>query len=497
MTQVRQSTEIFKSLRHVNYRYYFFGQLVSTSGTWMQTAAQSWLVYRLTGSGALLGLVAAAGQIPSLFVGLLAGAAADRFNRRRLLMLTQTLSLIQALILTWLTATGLVQVWHVFFLALTLGTIAAFETPARQAFASRLVPKEDMGNAIALSGILLNLSRLTGPALAGFMIARVGEAACFGLNAVSYLAVLVSLWMISWRQPESTDAEEGEWSRIKLGLHYSFDDPERRLILLLLTAVSMTALPLISILPIFSQGLLKAGPQGYGILFASYSVGALMASGLLAKGFEVEELPRLIGRAAVVFGIAVIILSVIRILSAACFVTAVAGWGMMTCFSGGNIRLQDRASDAMRGRVMGLFAMTFMATSPFGMLAMGWASDRFGATVALASGGIACILCASFFLFGLSQMRLPQRGIQALVVAVLLMCSRSALAEPKLVDWNQCVEAATAVNPELASSRFSLESSRSSFYQSLNGIFPQVTLSNSLAQASTPPSERWSLTLRL
>lgn len=486
-----RASEVLRSLGHRDYRLYFFGQFVSMVGTWMQITAQSWLVYRLTGSGALLGLVAAAGQAPSLALGLVGGAAADRWDRRRLLVVTQILSLLQAAVLAWLTMTGRVQVWHVFALAVLLGVVNVFDMPARQAFVPQLVPREDMGNAIALSGILLNMSRLVGPALAGLIIARSGEAACFWLNAVSYVAVVASLLMIAPHPVAARDGSAGELARIRAGLRYCFGDPERRAILVLLAAVSVAGVPATMILPVYSEGILHAGPGGFGLLTTAFAVGALAASAMLARRAAPDELPEMIGRAAATFGAAIAVLAALRTFGAACAAMTVAGWGMMSCFSGGNIRLQDRSSDAMRGRVMGLFSMTFMATAPFGMLAMGWASDRFGAPAALAGGGLLCAAAGLIFLAA----RPRGRRAAALALAAglaMTVAPGAARAETKPLTWEDCVAAAADANPDLAASRFSLESSRASFYQSFNGLMPQVTLSNSLSEANAMPLNRWS-----
>jgi outer membrane protein TolC/predicted MFS family arabinose efflux permease len=482
--------DALRSLRHRDYRIYFFGQLVSMIGTWMQTTAQSWLVYRLTGSGTLLGLVAAAGQAPSLFLGLAGGAAADRYNRRTLLIVTQSLALAQAALLAWLTSTGRIQVWHVFALAAGLGVVNVFDMPARQAMVPSLVPREDMSNAIALSGILLNSSRLIGPAVAGILIARSGEAACFWLNAVSYIAVVVSLFFIGSRAVEARDAAEGELERILSGLRYSFEDPERRSILLLLAAVSLAAVPAMMLLPVYSEGVLHAGPRGFGFLTTAFAVGALLASARLAQRARPEEMPLLIGRAAGAFGAAVAMLSLLRGFYPACLAMIAAGWGMMTCFSGGNIRLQDRSSDAMRGRVMGLFSMTFMATAPFGMLAMGWASDRFGAPAALAAGGLLCVACG--FIFWSTRPRLGRPT--AALAAALVFCATgfARAATPQVLTWEDCVKAALDANPDLAAARFTLEATRASFYSSFNAFMPQVSLSNSVSESNLLPSNAWS-----
>jgi MFS family permease len=408
----REVGGILRSLGHRDYRLYFFGQFTSMVGTWMQITAQSWLVYRLTGSGALLGLVAAAGQAPSLVLGLAGGAAADRWDRRRLVIATQVLALLQAAVLAWLTLTGRVQVWHVFALSVLLGVVNVFDMPARQALVPQLVPREDMGNAIALSGILLNLSRLIGPAVAGLLIAHFGgEASCFAINAVSYVAVVVSLLMIRAKPAEAREGTAGELARIREGLRYCFKDPERREILLMLAAVSVAGMPAMMLLPVYSEGILHAGPQGFGYLTTAFAVGALLASAMLARRAEPDKLPAVLGRAAVFFGASIAVLAALRTFGGACFAMGAAGWGMMTCFSSGNIRLQDRSSDAMRGRVMGLFSMTFTATAPFGMLAMGWASDRFGAPAALAAGGSICAACGLAFL----ALRPPSRRAAGVV----------------------------------------------------------------------------------
>ena len=383
-------SEALRSLRHRDYRLYFFGQLVSMGGTWMQQTALSWLVYRLTGSGATLGLVAAAGQAPSLVLGLVGGSVADRFDRRRLLIVTQCLSLAQAAALAALATWGSPRPLALAGLAAFLGVVNVFDMPARQAFVAGLVPREDMGNAIALSGILLNASRLVGPAIAGLVIARAGEAACFWLNAASYLAVLAGLLYIRpGKAPEHEGPDGGELARIKEGLRYAFADPERRAVLVLLTAVSVTGVPLFSLMPAFTEGVLGAGPRGLGLYTSAFAVGALAGSYFLAARTS-RGGARLVGGAAAAFGAGVMALAVLRSPAAVGSALALAGWGMMSCFSGSNILLQSLSSDAMRGRVMSLFSMTFMAGAPIGTLAAGWACDAWGVAAAFACTGLLC-----------------------------------------------------------------------------------------------------------
>ncbi|MDX6771155.1 MAG: MFS transporter [Elusimicrobiota bacterium] len=386
-----------RALGRREFRLYFAGQLVSMTGTWMQQTAQGWLIYRLTGSGTLLGVTAAVSQAPSVLLGLAGGAAADRLDRRSLLLWTQALALAQAAVLAALTSAGAVTVTHVLILSFLLGVVNAFDMPARQSFVPQLVPPEDAGNAIALSGVLLNASRVVGPALAGAVIAAAGEAACFWFNAASYAAMLASLACIAAR-PAAARTEASALAHIREGLDYAWRDPERRSLLALLAAVSFAGMPLFSILPAFTEGALKAGPRGMGLLMGAVGVGALFASVRLARRADAEGLPRALGLGAAAFGAALALMGFAPSLPWAMAVAALAGYGMMTAFSGGNIRLQTRSDDAHRGRLMSLFTMSFMATAPFGALASGWAADRFGPRAAVTGGGLLVAAVAAGFL---------------------------------------------------------------------------------------------------
>lgn len=386
-----------RALRRREFRLYFAGQLVSMTGTWMQQTAQGWLIYRLTGSGTLLGVTAAVSQAPSVLLGLVGGAAADRWDRRKLLVWTQGLALLQAVVLAAATSLHVVTVPLVLILAFLLGIVNAFDMPARQSFVPQLVPPEDASNAIALSGVLLNASRVIGPALAGVVIASAGEAACFWLNAASYAAMLAGLAFIAPR-PAAAATEASALAHIREGLVYAWRDVERRSLLGLLAAVSFAGMPLFSILPAFSEGVLKAGPRGMGLIMGAIGVGALLASVRLARRPDTEGLPRAIGLGAGLFGVALAFMGLAPSLPVALAIATLAGFGMMTAFSGGNIRLQTRSDDGHRGRLMSLFTMSFMATAPFGALVSGWAADRFGARVAVTGGGALCAAVAAAFL---------------------------------------------------------------------------------------------------
>lgn len=482
-----ESLSAWRALRRREYRIYFLGQLVSMTGTWMQQAAQGWLVYRLTGSASLLGLTAAASQAPALLLGLAGGAAADRWDRRRVLLWTQALALLQAVALAVLTSLGRVQVWHVVALAGILGVINAFEMPARQAFVPELVPPHEMGNAIALSGILLNASRMVGPALAGLLIARSGEASCFWLNSASYLAVLAGLWAIAPRRP-AEPASESAAVRIREGLGYALGDPERRGLLLLLAAVSLAGMPLFSLMPAFSEGVLKAGPRGMGLLTASIGFGAMLASILLARLSGPEGLVSTVGRGAAGFGVALAAFGFSGRMGLAAPAAMAAGFAMMTTFAGGNIRLQSRSDDAHRGRLMALFSMSFMTTAPFGTLAAGWAAERFGPPLALAAGGAGCALAGVFFMaFNLRRARATAAALGALVLAASVSSSA-----PRALTWEECVVEASRANPSLESSRLFLDARRASFHGSWNGLLPQLSLSNSVSESDVSRRPAWS-----
>lgn len=390
-----------RSLRHRNFRLYFVGQFVSMTGTWMQTMAQMWLVYRLTHSSWLLGLVGFAGQLPTIFFGLLGGAAADRFDRRKLVLATQAAAMAQALVLGVLTATGAVQVWHVFVLAVVLGIVGVFDMPARQAFVIDMVDdREDLGNAIAMNSALVNASRMIGPAVAGLLVGFFGEGPCFLLNSASYVAVIASLLMM--RMPERRPAEAvslGQTGRhIKEGLRYAWDNEEIRALLILLSVISIAGVPFIMLMPIFSDQILSGGATGVGWLMGASGVGALAGSVYLARRRRVLGLGRVAGLASAGFGASLVLFAMSRSLPLSLALMAVTGFCMMTAFTGCNTLLQTLTSDAMRGRVMGLFSMTFMGVAPFGNLLSGAAADRIGAPATVVLGGFVCVLCGAEYL---------------------------------------------------------------------------------------------------
>lgn len=389
-----------RSLRHRDYRLYFFGQFLSMTGTWMQGTALSWLVYRLTGSPLLLGLLGFAGQIPTLLLGLWGGALADRYDKRRLALWTQSLSLLQAAVLAALTLAGKVSIGQVFALAMFLGLVNAVDMPVRQAFVAELVDRPDVGNAIALNSTMVNASRIVGPAAAGFLIASSGEGICFLINAVSYLAAIAALLMMRREgihpRPEGLEGVSGRF--IRDGLGYVAAQPRMRSVLMLLAAMSLVSVPFLILLPIFAQDILHAGARGLGLLTAAGGLGAVLGALALARLEDSRGLERLLGLGAMAFGAALFLFALSGRMALSLLLMVAAGGAMMSTFAGSNTLLQELTADAMRGRVMSLFTMTFMGVAPVGNLLAGAAAHQAGAPLTVAAGGLATVLAGWLYL---------------------------------------------------------------------------------------------------
>lgn len=402
----------FRSLQNRNYRLFFFGQGISLIGTWMQTVAMSWLVYRLTGSALLLGTVGFASQVPLLLLTPFAGVVSDRWPRRGLLVVTQAWSMLLALALAVLTLTGAVRVWHLIVLAVLLGVVNAFDMPIRQAFTLEMVDrKEDLPNAIALNSSLFNGSRLIGPTLAGALIAGVGEGLCFLLNGLSYLAVLWALLAMRLGPRPSRAPEPNLLRGLRDGFSYAFGSLPIRNILLLLGLLSLVGMPYVVLMPVFAKDILQGGPGTLGLLMASTGVGALVGAILLAARRTIVGLGRLIPFAAGLFGLALIGFAASRSLYLSVPLLIVSGFGMIVNMASSNTILQTIAEEDKRGRLMGLYALSFAGTAPFGSLLAGWLSSRYGAPLVLAWGGVLCIVGAALFLLQLEQLRQQVRPI--------------------------------------------------------------------------------------
>jgi MFS family permease len=404
---------MWRALGHRNYRLFFSGQSISLIGTWMTRIATSWLVYRLTGSALLLGVVGFAGQIPSFILAPLAGVLVDRWNRHRLLVVTQVLALLQSLAMAALALTGFIKIWHVIVLSVFQGLINAFDMPARQAFVIEMVDKRaDLSNAIALNSSMVNAARLLGPSLGGVVIAAVGEGWCFMIDAISYLPVIASLAAMTIT-PRMLKATNGAniYQQLREGWSYAARFAPIRNVLGLLALVSLVGMPYTVLMPVFANEVLHGGPSTLGLLMAASGVGALVGALFLAARRSVLGLGKLIPITATAFGAGLLAFSFSRVLWLSLTLMIVTGLGFMVQMAASNTVLQTIVEEDKRGRVMSFYTMAFMGTAPFGSLLAGSVAERIGAPHTLLFGGIACILGALWFARSLPALRRDVRPI--------------------------------------------------------------------------------------
>jgi MFS family permease len=421
-----------RALRHRNFQLFFGGQLISLTGTWMQNVAQAWLVYRLTGSSLLLGSVGFASQIPVFLFAPIGGIVADRFNRHRVVIATQATSMVLAFILAELTLTGKVQVWHVFVLASLMGIVNAFDIPARQSFLVDMVGKEDLMNAIALNSSMFNGARIIGPAVAGVLVASIGEGWCFFVNGVSYIAVITGLLLMklpprTYHRPTGSPLEH-----IIEGFRFVRHTAPIRAILLLLGLISLVAMPYTVLMPVFADRILHGGARGLGILMGATGVGALLAALTLATRRGVYGLGRWVAFSCAGFGVSLVLFSFSRNFWLSTALLLPVGFCMMLETSSSNTLIQAMVPDHLRGRVMAVYSMMFMGMAPFGALLGGALADRIGAALTVAMGGIACI--GGAILFGL---QLPKIRVEA---RQLIVQQAVAGGEPSVEMTSRIVE---------------------------------------------------------
>jgi len=397
---------LLRAFKYRNYRLFFTGQGISLIGSWMQRIAMSWLVYRLTNSPFLLGLVGFTGQIPTLFLAPYAGVLSDRLNRIRIITLMQFLALIQALILSILVLTDRIEIWHIVSLSIFLGIVTAFDNPTRQAFVVEIVEdKNDLGNAIALNSFMFNSARLIGPSVAGILIAVVGEGICFLLNAISYVAVIIALFAMKVKPKQKTASTKRIWEELKDGASYAFGFVPIRNLLLLLSLVSLVGMPYTILLPIFAKNILGGGPHTLGFLMAGVGCGAIGGAVFLASRKNAQGLEKIIPIASTIFGVGLITFSLSRMFLLSLILIAISGFGMMVQNVSSNTLIQTIVDDNKRGRVMSFHSMAFMGIAPFGSLMAGGIASRIGAPDTLIIGGVACILGAIAFASQRKKMR--------------------------------------------------------------------------------------------
>jgi len=360
---------------------YWSSQLVSLIGTWMQSVAQGWLMHRLTGSPLMLGLLGFAQFLPVLLFSLFAGVLVDRFDRRRLLLVTQSLAMVQSVALAVLVTFGVAQPWMVLALAFVFGTINAFDLPTRQSLVFDLVGREDLSNGIALNSAAFNAARIVGPALAGLLVAGVGEAGCFWLNAVSYLAVLAGL--LKMRLPARTVSTGGQvMVRLTEGVRYVWGQRGLRDLLLLLGLMGGFGFQYNTLLPVYAQSILHAGPREYGVLVSAFGVGSILAALLMTRRLSRWDLRRNLLVGLVIAGLGQAGFAWSRQLPLTILMGFLSGFGLILYISTTNTLVQMTAADEYRGRVMSLYTFMFVGFAPFGALLAGSLAQRFGAPIA-------------------------------------------------------------------------------------------------------------------
>ncbi len=403
---------LVRALRSRNYRLFFAGQGVSLIGTWMQMVAVGWLVYRLTNSTVLLGLTGFAGQIPVLLLAPLGGVVADQWPLRRLLVITQTLSLVQALLLAGLTLSGTVSPAAIIALSAFLGIVNALDMPVRQAFVVELLADPaDLGNAIALNSLLVNGARLVGPALAGVLIAALGEGLCFLLNGISYIAVIAALLAMRVPARPARGAIRPIVAELAEGFRYALGFPPIRDVLGLLAVSSLMGMSYATIMPAFVRDVLHGDSRVYGLLLGTTGLGALVGGTLLAARRSARGLGRTIAAGAMLFGGGLCIVAVFRTISLAAVLLPIVGLGMMLQIVASNTVLQMLVDDDKRGRVMSLYAMAFLGMTPFGSLLVGGLAHSLGTPLALQIGGVCCLLGGLVFASRLRALRPLARAI--------------------------------------------------------------------------------------
>ena len=403
---------IFRSLRYRNYRLFFGGQSLSLIGTWIQRITIPWLVYRLTDSAFLLGFVGFAGQLPTFILAPFAGVLTDRWNRYHILIITQVLSMLQALILAFLYFTGNIEIWNILLLSVILGCINALDTPARQSFVIEMVDdKKDLGNAIALNSSMVNSARLVGPSIAGVLIASLGEGVCFLLNGLSYIFVIWSLVSMKVKPQIKYKENPGVLRALKEGFKYTFGFAPIKSIILLLALISLMGMPYSVLMPVFAKNIFHGGSHIYGFLMGASGIGALMGAIYLASKRSVLGLEKMIPLSATVFGIGLISFSLSRFFALSMVLMVATGLGMMMQMACSNTILQTITDDDKRGRVMSFYTMAFMGTAPFGSLLAGSLASLIGAPDTLLVGGVVCVIGATFFAIRLPAIKRMIRPI--------------------------------------------------------------------------------------
>jgi len=400
-----------RAFRHRNYRLYFFGQIISLTGTWMQSVAQSWLVYRLTGSASMLGMVGFASQFPVFLLAPVGGSFADSHPRRRSLIVVQVSAMILAVLLAALTFTNRIESWHIVLFASLLGVVSAFDIPIRQSFVVEMVGRDDLMNAIALNSSMMNGARIIGPAVAGVLVAAVGEAWCFLLNAISFLAVIVCLMMITVGNQPPAEHPGARLDAIIEGFRFVLRTRPIRALLILLGVVSLVGWPYQVLMPIFAAQILNGGPRGLGLLMGSSGIGALIGALLLAGRQGVRGLGDWVMLSCAGLGVSLVFFAFSRNFWVSMLLLLPVGFCGMVQMASSNTLIQAMVLDQFRGRVMAVYSMMFMGMSPIGALIAGLLANSLGAPLAIAAGAVICVVGALIFRSRLPHIRTEGRRL--------------------------------------------------------------------------------------
>lgn len=390
---------IFIAMRHRNFQLYFGGQLISNIGTWMQIIAQGWVVYQIGHSELTLGLVAFASAIPNLLISPWGGVIVDRMSRRTLLIMTQTGAMLLAFILAALAFANLVQEWHVIVLAALLGVVNAFDAPARQAFVPEMVGKQDLPNAIALTSMMFNSARIIGPAIAGLVLAAVGAAWCFTINGISFLAVIIGLWLMDLPPHRRVQHTTSPWQQLVSGVKYAASNREISALLLLSLVFSIFGISYSTVLPAFVEKTLHQGAMAYGWLNAATGLGAVTGAFLLAHRVSHGRRGQLLVLTNIAFPLLLMAFSFTSLYPLSLLLAYGLGVGFMVQFTSINTLLQTRVEDNFRGRVMGLYTITFFGFSPFGNLLIGFIGEKFGLAIAMTLFAFCSLVFSRLVLF--------------------------------------------------------------------------------------------------
>jgi MFS family permease len=403
--------EMVRSLKYRNFKLFFGGQMISLTGTWMDNIAEAWLVYRLTGSSLLLGMVAFAGQIPVFFLAPLGGMMADRLNRRSVLIATQTASMILAFILAVLTITKRVTVWEVMVLAALLGVVNAFDIPARQAFLVEMVGREDLMNAIALNSSMFNGARVIGPSIAGILVASIGEGWCFFANSVSYIAVIAGLIMMRINRAPIEKHEASPLEHIAEGFRFVRGTAPIKALMMLTGLVSVVALPYSVLMPIFAARILHGDARTLGVLMGATGIGALAGALTLASRTRLQGLGNWVASASAGFGGCLILFAFSRWYFLSVILLVPAGFCVMVQMASANTLIQSMVPDRLRGRTMAVHSMMFIGMAPIGALFAGALANRIGAPLTVAIGGLGAMIGSAVFARNLPKIRVEAREL--------------------------------------------------------------------------------------